>query len=259
MKKIFGLLTDFGFDFAVASVKGVLLKAFPDAQIVDIDHSIEKFNILNAAFVLDKVHKFLPENTIFLCVVDPGVGTNRDLLCVKVHSQYFVGPNNGIFHYLFQKDSVKIYKIQQQQFAPESVTFHGRDIFAPAAINIAQEDFSLLLPIENKELVQLNNLGNQIDSGVITYIDSFGNIKTNIIVQESTIAQDAIALSIHQKSYSIKFTRTFLDAQQDELLCYKGSNGTLEIAVNLGSARQRLNAQVGDALFLSEKGDVLCF
>ena len=179
MKNIFGLLTDFGFDFAVASIKGVLLRAFPDAQLVDIDHGIEKFNILNAAFVIEKIDKFLPENTIFLCVIDPGVGTERDILCVENGLQRFIGPNNGIFHYLFDRVGVKIYKIKQQQFVTESVTFHGRDIFAPAAISLAGGDYSILSPIDNEELIRLQDLGDQINSGVITYIDSFGNIKTN--------------------------------------------------------------------------------
>src|SRR5436190_5083255 len=144
MKKIFGLLTDFGFDFAVASIKGVLLKSFSDAQIIDIDHEIEKFNTLNAAFVIEKIHTFFPQETIFLCVVDPGVGSERDLLCVQIGKQYFVGPNNGIFHYLFDFQEVKIYKIEQEYFIPKSIIFRGRDIFAPAAIKLAQGDYSIL-------------------------------------------------------------------------------------------------------------------
>src|SRR5258708_18333371 len=121
MKIFFALLTDFGFDFAVASIKGVLLKAFPDAQIIDVDHSIEKFNLINAAFVIEKIYRFLPENTVLLCVVDPGVGTNRDILCVELGSYRFIGPNNGIFHHLLNKNGVKVYKIEQELFNSESV------------------------------------------------------------------------------------------------------------------------------------------
>jgi len=251
MKTFFSLLTDFGFDFAVASIKGVLLKAFPDAQIVDIDHTIEKFNVLNAAFVIEKINKFLPENIIFLCVIDPGVGSERDILCVEFGTHRFIGPNNGVFHFLFDRPEVKVYKIQQEQFAAESVTFHGRDIFAPAAISLAKGDYSILFPIAAHEIVRLHDLGDQIHSGVITYIDSFGNIKTNIIVQDSLITENCVTFLINQKSYNVKFTRTFLHVQPGELLCYKGSNATLEIAVNLGSAKKDLNVQVGDRIYLN--------
>jgi S-adenosylmethionine hydrolase len=251
MKKIFALLTDFGFDFAVASIKGVLLKAFPDAQIIDVDHTIEKFNLINAAFVIEKIYRFLPNNTVFLCVVDPGVGSNRDILCVELGSYRFIGPNNGIFHYLLDKEGVKIHKIQQQCFNSESVTFHGRDIFAPAAVSLTAGDFSILRLISNDKIVRLHNLGNQINNGVITYIDSFGNIKTNITVTEDLCSKGYINLLINNQTHKIIFTRTFTDVESGELLCYKGSNATLEIAVNLGSAKEKLGVNVGTAIILN--------
>jgi len=251
MKNFFALLTDFGFDFAVASIKGVLLKEFPDAQIIDIDHSIEKFNLINAAFVIEKVYRFLPGNSIILCVVDPGVGTNRDILCIEVGSYRFVGPNNGIFHHLLDKDGVKVYKIEQEVFNSESVTFHGRDIFAPAAVSLSRGDTSILTSISNDQIIRLHGLGDQINSGVITYIDSFGNIKTNITVTENIYSQENVKLLVNGQPYIIKFTRTFTDVEPGELLCYKGSNATLEIAVNLGSAKNALNAHVGTSVILN--------
>lgn len=253
MKKFFGLLTDFGFDFAVASIKGVLLKAFPDAQIIDIDHSIEKFSLINAAFVIDKIYRFLPLDTIFLCVVDPGVGSEREILCIELDSQFFIGPNNGIFHYLLQKDGVKVYKVQQEQFNSESVTFHGRDIFAPAAISLAHEDRSILTSIDSALVMRLDNLGDQINNGVITYIDSFGNIKTNILISENLVQDDCVNLVVNNQTYTIKFTRTFTDVKPGKLLCYKGSNATLEIAVNLGSAQKELAVNIGTPIALDSK------
>lgn len=250
MKKFFCLLTDFGFDFAVASIKGVLLTALPDAQIIDIDHTVEKFNTLNAAFVIDKCYKFMPENSIFICVIDPGVGTDRDILCVQLNNYRFVGPNNGIFHYLFNKPGIIIHKIKQQLFNSESVTFHGRDIFAPAAINLANNNTTILETIAKKDLIYLQNLGDHINNGVITYIDSFGNIKTSIIITENFIPETYISLMINTINYTIKYTHTFLNVGPHELLCYKGSNNTLEIAVNLGSAKKYLNARVGYTISL---------
>jgi S-adenosyl-L-methionine hydrolase (adenosine-forming) len=79
----FALLTDFGFDFAVASMKGEILRSLPQAHIVDIDHSLQKFSILSAAFILDKTISYFPDNTLFICVVDPGVGSERALLCIE--------------------------------------------------------------------------------------------------------------------------------------------------------------------------------
>jgi len=100
---VFGLLTDFGFDFAVASMKAVILKSVPDAQIVDIDHSLTKFSILSAAFILDKTHQFFPVHTYFIAVVDPGVGTKRAPLFVQTPNYSFVGPNNGVFSALLTR------------------------------------------------------------------------------------------------------------------------------------------------------------
>jgi S-adenosylmethionine hydrolase len=246
----FGLLTDFGFDFAVASIKGVLLRSLPEARIIDIDHSIEKFNILNAAFVIDKVYRFLPENTILICVVDPGVGSERDILCVEADGYRFIGPNNGIFHYLFKKQNAKVYTINQHQFASESVTFHGRDIFSPAAISLARGDRSILTPIDSATVVSLGHLGDQTNDGVITYIDSFGNIKTNILVKDDLKSGSCLELLINQTPYNVEFTRTFAEVAIGRLLCYKGSNQTLEIAVNHGSAKETLNVGIGTRIRL---------
>lgn len=246
----FGLLTDFGFDFAVASIKGVLLRSLPEARIIDIDHSIEKFDILNAAFVIDKVYRFLPENTILICVVDPGVGSERDILCVETGGYSFIGPNNGIFHYLFDKQNTRVCKINQQQFDSESVTFHGRDIFSPAAISLAKGDRSILTPIDAADIVSLDHLGDRIHDGVITYIDSFGNIKTNIQVNNDLESGRFLELLINQTPHRVQFTRTFSEVPRETLLCYKGSNGTLEIAVNHGSAKEELNVGVGTKISL---------
>jgi S-adenosyl-L-methionine hydrolase (adenosine-forming) len=97
---VFGLLTDFGFDFAVASMKALILKALPQAHIIDIDHSLNKFSVLSAAFILDKTHQFFPKNTHFITVVDPGVGSHRAPVCIETDSYSFFGPNNGVFHYI---------------------------------------------------------------------------------------------------------------------------------------------------------------
>ena len=132
MKKTinFAIVTDFGFDYSVASMKGLILSKFPQANIIDIDHSIEKFSILSGAFVLKSIYRHFPPNTIFICVIDPGVGTDRSILCIQIDKYFFVGPNNGVFHYIFREniDSAVVKKINDHSFAAVSNTFHGRDI-----------------------------------------------------------------------------------------------------------------------------------
>ena len=114
--KTFAIITDFGFDFSVASMKALILRSFSDAQIVDIDHGIKQFSILSGAFVINKVYRYFPDQTIFICVVDPGVGSKREPIYIDTGNYKFIGPNNGLFHYLLNnpKVSYKSYAIKVQ-------------------------------------------------------------------------------------------------------------------------------------------------
>lgn len=246
-RPVFGLITDFGYDFAVGSLKGVILKALPDAQIVDVDHTIKKWSIISAAFVIDRVYRYFPEGTIFICVIDPGVGTAREALCVQVDGYTFIGPNNGIFHYLVTKPDVTIRRIVPEAFGTTSVTFHGRDIFTPSAVAVAQDDDSCFAPIAKQNIIRLDIL---VKKNIIAFIDSFGNIKTNIPV--SQLPQDVqwctVRVGAHQ--YHVPVVGCFDQVAPGTLLCYKGSNDTLELAINSGSAAQKLQATVGDEVEL---------
>ena len=134
--KTFAIITDFGFDFSVASMKALILKDFPNAQIVDIDHSIKQFSILSGAFVIHKVYKYFPDQTIFICVVDPGVGSKREPIYIDTGNYKFIGPNNGLFHYILKElgSPCKTYVIKEEFRPVKSTTFHGRDLFTPASI-----------------------------------------------------------------------------------------------------------------------------
>lgn len=243
---IFAIITDFGFDFAVASMKALILCHHPDAKIVDIEHSIERFSILSAAFVIQKVYKYFPKDTIFICVIDPGVGSNRELICIDTGLHKFVGPNNGIFHYISEnlKAEDQVYKIRDNFFGSHSNTFHGRDILTPVAIELAKGNRSFLDLSGKENIARISLLENGVF--VVLYIDSFGNIKTNIPVDTSNLG--LLKIQIRGNSNAIKFVKTFSEVNEGELLCYKGSNNTLEIAVNLGSAKNVLNLNVGDIL-----------
>lgn len=246
--KIFAIITDFGFDFSVASMKALILKNFSEAQIVDVDHSIKQFSILSGAFVIDKIYKYFPDGTIFICVVDPGVGSKREPIYLDMGNYKFIGPNNGLFHYLLNDHGVscKSYVIKEEFRPVKSTTFHGRDLFAPAAIEVAKGNFDIVEPIDRDKLVFIPVL----DSGtpVITYIDGFGNIKTNIPLDNDFNKKDFLKVNVNNTIHLIKVSSTFSDVVKGELLCYRGSNDTLEIAANLASAENILKVSVGDCI-----------
>lgn len=244
----FGLITDFGFDFAVASMKGVILQSLACVRIVDIDHSLPKFNVMSAAFVINKVYRYFPKNTIFICVIDPGVGGQRKVLAIEIDGYTFIGPNNGIFHFLLNdKVPKKVVRIVEKAINPESRTFHGRDLFVPAAIKKALGQQDCFAPFNLKDITRID-IPN--DQGVIAYIDSFGNIKTNILFESLHFKNEHIFLDINGKTYRVKLVKCFNDVASGTLVGYRGSNNTLEIAVNLGSARDVLRVKVGDRLVI---------
>ncbi len=245
---VFAMITDFGFDFSVASMKALILKNFPDAQIIDVDHSIKQFSILSGAFVIDKIYDYFPDKTIFICVVDPGVGSKREPILIDTGSYKFIGPNNGLFHYLLNdpKVSYKSYMIKEEFVSSKSTTFHGRDLFTPAAIEIARGNFDIVKPIDREELVFIPLLNS--GTPVVTYIDGFGNIKTNIPFSSDFKKKDVLKVNVNNSPHLIKVSNTFSDVVRGELLCYKGSNNTLEIAANLASAEEILRIEVGDLI-----------
>lgn len=251
-RPIFALVTDFSFDFSVASMKALILKDFPDAQIIDIDHSIKQFSVLSGAFVINNVFKYFPAKTIFVCVVDPGVGSKREPIYLDTGDYKFIGPNNGLFHYILTDHSYscKTYVIKDGFKPVKSTTFHGRDLFMPAAIEIAKGNFDIVDPIDKDKIVLIHALSGRVS--VVTYVDGFGNIKTNIPVENYLDKKDFLKLNINNTHYQIKVSNTFSEAEKGGLLCYKGSNDTLEIAANLASAGDILKVNIGDHITIEE-------
>lgn len=253
MNNNFAIITDFGFDYSVASMKALLLSSFPDAKIIDIDHSIEKFSVLSGAFVINSVFKYFPKGTIFICVIDPGVGSGREIVLLKTANYYFIGPNNGIFHHIIKFCKIEeSYLIEEKKFAVISNTFHGRDIMTPAAISLASGQHGLFTPFSPEGLRLIPQL--EKNENIIIYIDNFGNIKTNISSLNLSFTQaQQLQIKLNGTLLLAKFCDTFSQAKVGELICYKGSNATLEIAVNMGSARDKLRAQVGDKIEVNIK------
>ena len=189
VKRIITLLTDFGNSCFVGIMKGVILSINREATIVDLTHEIEAGNVVEASFVLKKSYRFFPSGTIFVCVVDPQVGTSRRILILyKIKQDYiFLAPDNGLLSCIFEEGD-KIYYINNSSYylKPTSSTFHGRDIFAPisAFLSLGLPIISVAKSIDRKEIVDITipevSVGKDYIEGVALFADSFGNIITNI-------------------------------------------------------------------------------
>ena len=191
-KPIVALLTDFGADsYYVAQMKGVLLGVNPQLTIVDITHSISPQNIRQAAYVLRDCINSFPAGTIFVTVVDPGVGTDRSIVCVEFGGQIFVGPDNGLLSVVLnEKTDFRIRKVCKSVIeSSRSNTFHGRDVMAPVAgrLSLLSTDDLVsiddcLMEVEILELFEVPNpiaTGNSV-VGEFVYVDNFGNLISNI-------------------------------------------------------------------------------
>jgi S-adenosylmethionine hydrolase len=251
---IITLLTDFGSeDYFVGAMKGTILSINSAACIVDITHEIPPQDIRAAAFNLLAAYKNFPSGTIHIGVVDPGVGSARRGIIIECASQFFVGPDNGLFSWICEREgNFRAIHLTNENFFrhPVSNTFHGRDIFAPVAAALsngaALEDFGPVID----DLVQLESLEPRIVDGVIEatiiHIDRFGNCITNLT---SDHLAAGIKLVINGREVSF-FRKFFADNRmgQGDLFCLVGSAGFVEIAAQNSSAAKVLEARRGDSV-----------
>lgn len=242
MNRLCTLLTDFGTaDYFVGAVKGAILSVNPNVAIVDITHEIPAQDIEGGAFTLLAAYQTFPPGTIHLAVVDPGVGSERRPIIVTANDQFFVGPDNGLFSYIYDREpSHHTYHVTAEKyFRPDpSSTFHGRDIFAPVAAALSTGVTPEQLGPEINDAVRGLSLETSFR---IIHIDQFGNCVTNITRK----AFAGKSLSINGRT--IGGVRNFYgEGQADELFAIWGSAGFLEISMNGGSAAKMLNAKRGD-------------
>lgn len=271
------LLTDFGSDDTyVGIMKGVIHSLAPKSHIIDLTHSIPAGNVFHAAYTLLNSYKHFPAGSIFLCVVDPGVGTPRSAIAMRSEKYYFIGPDNGLFTYISENiDIPEIVKLENKKFQlpHQSNTFHGRDIFAPAAAHIASgiELYQLGSQISKIQQIDLPRLVHESKnkiSGEIVHIDRFGNAITSIgklnwmqdgrfLLTPISRRRTAIAFDLTKATYSLqedvilKFVNTYQDIPDNTCAILLGSNGFLEIAANNTSAAKLANLRIGDRVFIS--------
>lgn len=245
-------------------MKGVILSINPEATIVDITHEIPPQDIEAAAFNLFSFYRDFPAGSIHVAVVDPGVGSDRRAIVVECANQLFVGPDNGLFTWICQREGVwSATHITNRKFfrKPVSQTFHGRDIFAPvaAALSCGHSPAQFGSPVA--DVVQLPSVEPDVINentveGRIIHIDRFGNCVTNF--SRATLESRAAAMSWRLVLNDRKidsFRSFFADASSDELFAIVGSAGFIEVCVRNGSAAKLLNVQRGQRVEL--RGSVL--
>jgi S-adenosylmethionine hydrolase len=236
------LLTDFGSDDSyVAEVKGVLLRGAPGVTLVDITHSVSPGDVLGAQYLLTRTWRRFPEGTVHLAVVDPGVGTERRALAARRHGHAFVAPDNGLLSPVLHDAEVVALPIPPSA-AP---TFHGRDVFAPAAAALAagRRLGDLGSPVRDAMRRGPNEprRDGTTTIGEVIWVDRFGNLVTNI--PAATLPPGGNILVGPRTIGSL--ARTFSDVEPGALVAYVGSDGTVEIAVRDGSAAGTLGTGRG--------------
>ena len=251
---IITLTSDFGTaDHLVGAMKGVILSINPAARIVDINHHVTPFDILDGALTIANACNYFPPRTIHVVIVDPGVGTQRRPLLVSGQKHYFIAPDNGVLSLILERESCIVRHITAEHYFlnPVSPTFHGRDIFAPTAAWLSKAWQTEAFGEEITDYVRFTmpkaKAAGQSIKGVVLHVDAFGNLMTNLTkedVPDTAVTSGAIKLSVNGKEIR-KLARTFASEAPGEPVAVFGSSGFLEIAVNRGSAARTLDANRG--------------
>jgi S-adenosylmethionine hydrolase len=258
--RIISLTSDFGLkDPYVAEMKATILGICPSAMLIDITHEVEKFNIREGAYALASVAPYFPAGTIHLAVVDPGVGTKRRSLIVQTKSGFFLGPDNGLLVLAAEAQEIeRMYEITSRRLMLTHVsnTFHGRDIFAPAAAHLANgvpsEEFGPEVTEVVKPEFTIVKRDKSRVTGEVLHVDGFGNIITNIHEKDlHEFRQSILEVELPNYKLEMKLRAAYAEAKPQEYLALIGSHNYLEIAVNQGNAAMKLQVEAGDKIILS--------
>lgn len=278
MSQIIGLLTDFGTqDIYVGVMKGVMSTIAPSCQVIDITHEIRPQNVREGAFALMNSYRYFPKGTTFCVVVDPGVGSTRLPIAVRSGGYQFIAPDNGVLSYALMQTGQEYEAVALQnldyQLEGVSYTFHGRDIFSPAAAYLASEKVPLdkfgdeLQKVFSFPIPQLT-YNNHRFVGEVMHIDHFGNIISSIgrfrwidnysmqfsgtwdaDIEDLVVISEKAEVTIHSTVIN-NIAHAYHEAPRGAIMAQIDSNGFLEIGANQDNAAERLDVQVGDKVTL---------
>ncbi len=256
-RPIITLTTDFGTnDHFVGVMKGVILDIAPEAQIVDICHSVQAFDVLDGALTISQAYSYFPTRTVHVVVVDPGVGTARRPILASSDKYHFVAPDNGVLSLVYAREErMHVRHITSEHYflQPVSNTFHARDIFAPVAAYLAKEVDTMKFGEEVEEYVRFSApKPRAVDEnrlrGVVLKVDRFGNLVTNITPQDAPMLFAAAAggfkIVVGNKEIT-EIHNAYAEGAPGEVFGVLGSMGFLEIATNRGAAAQLTGAGKG--------------
>lgn len=251
------LITDFGIrDGYVGAMKGVILKINPQVRLVDITHEVSPQDIFEAGFILKNSYRYFPDGSIHLVVVDPGVGSKRRAILVEAGDHFFIGPDNGVFTFIYELERIKkiVELTNKKYFLPHiSNTFHGRDIFAPAAAYLSKG-----IPLEDlgeicNDVVRFDipepETERGIIKGVILHVDRFGNLISNI---PEVLFRELVGKGMHEISIGGEvlgdIKGSYSEVKEEQALALFGSSGYLEISVRGQDAREKLKVNKGSEI-----------
>ena len=248
------LLTDFGLeDHYVGVMKGVIARINPEAHVTDICHEVQGYSILQGAFMLAQSYRYFPEGTVHVAVIDPGVGSARTAIVAYVDGQYFIAPDNGVLSHVFEhaEPNVRALNVERYALSPRSNTFHGRDVFAPAAAWLSNNGTFSEMGEPLYQWVVLDPPTQQLDGGGwvgrVLNIDRFGNIVTSF-------TPDQWGPGMELSAGGLKLQRTashYDEAPPGEAFVIVGSAGYLEVSFRQRSAAAAADVRVGDEIRLS--------
>jgi S-adenosyl-L-methionine hydrolase (adenosine-forming) len=264
---IITLTTDFGLtDHFVGTMKGVILEVAPEAQIVDISHAVQPFDILDGALMISQAYSYFPSGTVHMVIVDPGVGTTRRPVILSSDRHLFVAPDNGVLSLVYDREeriSVRHITADHYFLRPRSNTFHGRDIFSPVAAYLAKGIEPGRFGEEITDYVRFSAprpkpVDERTLRGVVLKVDRFGNLITNITPQDApslfAAAPPAFKIAIGTKATATRMCSSYAEGAPGEVFGILGSMGFLEVAANRGSAFQLLGAGKGSEVNVVMEG-----
>jgi S-adenosyl-L-methionine hydrolase (adenosine-forming) len=265
-RPVIALMTDFGIgDGDVGIMKGVIAGITPEAHIIDITHNIDPQNVTSGAWILATGYRYFPKNTVFVCVVDPGVGSTRRAIALHAGDWYFVGPDNGLFSYIMSEQPVHAAVLltnSSYHLPTVSSTFHGRDIFSPVGAYLARgltDVFFELGPSINPATLNRLEVSGVVRDGTtinahIIHVDNFGNLITSMpltFVPELFTAPYVQIVFPNEDIEVAERRRFFEDGPDDgQAFIYGDSSGYVGIAVRNGNAAKTLGIGFGEPLAL---------